>query len=559
MKKIFTLLLMTGCSFVSMATDYTDNLEVIINGESIKQTATISVDKQADGKYTLELKNFMLNMGETPVGVGNIKLENVAGETENDVTTIKTFQTINITEGDDSSVSFWMSTILPPVPVDMTAEIRGDKLYTVIDIDLTNTSLNKMIKVVFGNGGYQIGNSDFEDFHTAKMYSPLDDGSGWDYTSTPSESDEPDYWHSFMTGSGYDETGENKLAYVYLSGYTPLTFKSNDVRPGSIGKSSVKIISKDLWLAIANGTLTTGRLNAGTIDVATDAQGAWLNHSWTDMSKSELGLDDKPFYSEMNGKPDALKVWVKFKQGAAGYSDKKTGHPYASIKAVINDGTYYQDPENTTKADTDPRPSEYKNVVAKATNSEIAECDWKEIVVPFDYDSYAENNVNGKVILVTASTNADAGCGGDGDELYLDDMSLVYNNKLTSLKVKGTEVTGFDTDVMTYEMSLNEAVSTADIDVVSDGRGAIISKEVKEVTGGVEAVITVTSNDLKNKNVYKVTINGATVTGINAVENVANGVEAVYDLKGNKVNAVKKGGVYVTKKADGKTVKVIKK
>ena len=51
MKKLFTLCLVVMTMLPAFAKDYTDQLEVIVNGQSAVQEATISVTKQDDGKH----------------------------------------------------------------------------------------------------------------------------------------------------------------------------------------------------------------------------------------------------------------------------------------------------------------------------------------------------------------------------------------------------------------------------------------------------------------------------------------------------------------------------
>ena len=116
-------------------------------------------------------------------------------------------------------------------------------------------------------------------------------------------SDEPDGWHSFMSASG-DPT------LVYLAGYNPHTFISDLVRPGSNGKHSLMLTSVDMWIAIANGTVTTGRINTGSM-TADDLS----NHAWLSLDSTGTDAKGDPFYQYMNGRPDSLALWVKFKQG----------------------------------------------------------------------------------------------------------------------------------------------------------------------------------------------------------------------------------------------------
>lgn len=539
MKRFFTSLLATAAFAVSsMATDYKDMMTVSLDGSPTTPTeTTISVEKTDDSGYTLSLKNFVLYMtsGDQvfPMPVGTIVLENVEAVTKGDVTTLKTSQDIEIAEGDDPTYEgLWIGPGLSSdgdlIPVNMTGEIRGDKFYTVININFMEMNID----VVFGNGGYQITNSDFELFHKA--------------TYGENTSDEPNAWHSFMSSTGSFSS--------YVSG-TPHTFISEEVRPGSTGTKSVQLTSgivKMLGGIIkipANGTITTGQLKAGAASAtSTD------NNSFLDLKNEAVDGNGDPFYTILNGQPDAIKVWVKFKQGKI--DEKNKDYKYATISAIITDGTYYQDPEDKT----------YTNVVAKAQNKEIESKDfeWQEITVPFDYASYATNNAETKAILVTLSTNAQPGVASSSEDepdvLLIDDISLVYNSHLASLKVKGTEVEGFDKNVLSYDLKGEGAISVDDIEAVSDGQGAYVTKAVEGTDKGVKVTITVTSNDLKTTNVYTLNIEGATTTGINKVETTTGkGTAAIYNVNGQRVDNMSQKGLYIIRQADGKTVKVLKK
>lgn len=539
MKRFFTSLLATAAFAVSsMATDYKDMMTVSLDGNPTTPTeTTISVEKTDDSGYTLSLKNFVLYMttGDQvfPMPVGTIVLENVEAVTKGDVTTLKTSQDIEIAEGDDPTYEgLWIGPGLSSdgdlIPVNMTGEIRGDKFYTVININFMEMNID----VVFGNGGYQITNSDFELFHKA--------------TYEENTSDEPNAWHSFMSSTGSFSS--------YVSG-TPHTFISEEVRPGSTGTKSVQLTSGIVkmlggFIKIpANGTITTGQLKAGAASAtSTD------NNSFLDLKNEAVDGNGDPFYTILNGQPDAIKVWVKFKQGKI--DEKNKDYKYATISAIITDGTYYQDPEDKT----------YTNVVAKAQNKEIESKDfeWQEITVPFDYASYATNNAETKAILVTLSTNAQPGVASSSEDepdvLLIDDISLVYNSHLASLKVKGTEVEGFDKNVLSYDLKGEGAISVDDIEAVSDGQGAYVTKAIEGTDKGVKVTITVTSNDLKTTNVYTLNIEGATTTGINKVETTTGkGTAAIYNVNGQRVDNMSQKGLYIIRQADGKTVKVLKK
>ena len=539
MKRFFTSLLATAAFAVSsMATDYKDMMTVSLDGNPTTPTeTTISVEKTDDSGYTLSLKNFVLytTSGDQvyPMPVGTIVLENVEAVTKGDVTTLKTSQDIEIAEGDDPTYEgSWIGPGLSAdgtlIPVNMTGEIRGDKFYTVININFMEMNID----VVFGNGGYQITNSDFELFHKA--------------TYEENTSDEPNAWHSFMSSTGSFSS--------YVSG-TPHTFISEEVRPGSTGTKSVQLTSGIVkmlggFIKIpANGTITTGQLKAGAASAtSTD------NNSFLDLTNEAVDGNGDPFYTILNGQPDAIKVWVKFKQGKI--DEKNKDYKYATISAIITDGTYYQDPEDKA----------YTNVVAKAQNKEIESkgFEWQEITVPFDYASYATNNAETKAILVTLSTNAQPGVASSSEDepdvLLIDDLSLVYNSRLASLKVKGTDVEGFDKNVLSYDLKGDGAIGVDDIEAVSDGQGAYVTKAIEGTDNGVKVTITVTSNDLKTTNVYTLNIEGATTTGINKVETTTGkGTAAIYNVNGQRVDNMSQKGLYIIRQADGKTVKVLKK
>lgn len=150
MKKIFTIIALFACSMAVMATDYTNTLTVSINGNDCEpQTAVISVNEQDNGKYTLQLKNFILSIAGSPMAVGNITLSDVEGTTTDGVTTLTSEQNAAITAGDLDGYN-WIggTTFLSSAPVVLNATIKDDKLTATIDINMGAVGL---IKVTFGD------------------------------------------------------------------------------------------------------------------------------------------------------------------------------------------------------------------------------------------------------------------------------------------------------------------------------------------------------------------------------------------------------------------------
>ena len=210
--------------------------------------------------------------------------------------------------------------------------------------------------------------------------------------SSSSSAAEPRYWHSFSSASG---------TWASLAGEH--CFKSKDAHSGNY---SAEIRATKVLFSVANGTMTTGRLNAGSTQAADKS-----NHSAMDMSVTEKDRNGDPYYQVLEARPDSVVFWVKYSTGKAGTC--------ANMSAYITDGTYYQVPEDKT----------YNNIVGKAENPDIAACsEWTRISVPF---TYTDNGLEPKAIMLTFSTCAKPG-GGKGDEVLLvDDVELIYKSSVT--------------------------------------------------------------------------------------------------------------------------------
>ncbi|MDY4409392.1 MAG: calycin-like domain-containing protein [Prevotella sp.] len=512
MKKVFTLLVSALMATASFATDYTDNLTVTVDGKAMPAIqSTISVTENADGTYKFALNNFKF----MTIPLGNIVMDNIAGTTNNGVTTLKAAQDVKLSLG--------------TMPISLMAEKTGSSLHALIDIYYA--TLGQTIHVVFGNNsnmGYQLKNSGFEDWHIATK-----DG-GWASAS----GDEPNNWHDMLSCSSEDST------IGYLAAYNPFVFKTDTVRPGSIGKHAALLRSFEIFGIVANGTVTTGRLNAGSTDAADKS-----NHAYLDMSKTDKDSNGDPFYQTVSGTPDSVAVWMAFKQGTPNAT-----YPHATLSAALTDGTYYQDPDSVT----------YTNVRALAKDTTITTTFttglpvWKRVVVPFNM---IDANVEGKALLLTMATNANPGKGST-DSLYVDDLSLIYNTPIVEdIAYKGTTISGFKAATTRYTIKDAGVVSLDDITVKTSGaNGARVYTEMRQ--SGADAVVTVSvySGDLSASQVYTLTFTGAT-TGVRAVEvndakTAAQPVE-IYAINGQRVSAMQPGQVYIVKQGN-KTVKVIK-
>lgn len=527
MKKIFTLIMAAISSLSALADDYTGQLAVAIKGGPVaSQQSTITANKQANGKYEFQLNNFTLNMGGAITYVGNIVLKDVEATTAADGTiTMQTAQSITITNGEGAHP--WMGPMLsnPPIPVTLKAAIKDGALKADITIPFAKMGLD--IKVLFNSATMQIPNSNFEAFHKEEYHNSGN-------PAFDKVTDEPNHWHSFLSATGDLAEAQN----AFSNGVH--TASSNDVRPGTKGKSSILVKATNVFGIVANGTITTGRMNAGDYDAKNPK-----NHAFLDITNTDKDANGDPFYTLLGGQPDSLAVWVKFKQATA-----TPEHPYATVNAVITDGTRYQDPEDKA----------YTNVVAKATDTKIASEDkWVRLSIPFDYDKYAANKAATKAILVTISTNADPGQGSDGDELYVDDMELVYTPKLQGIKVFGNAVDNFDPATTEYTIKVPQQPTASDVTPVAVNGFTTLAY----VAGKNKPIkVVVYSEDLTKSASYTVnyTIDESVTNGIdNATTTAAKKVIGIYNLNGQQVSQKQPGQVYVIKYSDGTAVKELSK
>ncbi len=260
---------------------------------------------------------------------------------------------------------------------------------------------------------------------------------------------EPQGWHSFNSATG---------DYVSFVQNTDQFTRSTETRPGSAGSQSAKIQTKIVVGNNANGNCTNGRINAGSM-TATDAQG---NYNFSDPSASGYNT---PFV----GQPDSLVFWAKYIP-----ADKKPGNSVnrARAHAVVTTNARYQDPESGNYANV-------KIAEAGINYAATADMGWQRLAVPFEYTQLDPSKA--AYMLITFTTNQTPGGGSsysEGglfnktyylDDVYLDDVEMVYNHRLQGLTVDGEPVAfvqGVATLSQTYSDSEYVIAATA------DGRGA---------------------------------------------------------------------------------------
>lgn len=216
----------------------------------------------------------------------------------------------------------------------------------------------------------QIANSDFETWESV------------------SSGEEPLNWNSFLTAGG-------SLSWAASDQCQSAT----DVRPGSTGTKSAYIFSNSTLGVIANGNLTVGKINMGS---ASPANSSNYNSSVT---------ADADFSEALTNAPDSLVFWAKFTPASGNTTDS------ARVSAILHDAYDFRDPIDAN--------SVAHTVAVAIRNYATTNGTWARIAVPFIYSGPATTPA---FILLTFTTNKTPGGGTDNDQVWIDDVELVYNN-----------------------------------------------------------------------------------------------------------------------------------
>lgn len=239
--------------------------------------------------------------------------------------------------------------------------------------------------VTFAQNKPQIPNGDFED-----------------WSNVTDANTAPNGWNSFETATGGD-------AAAFVTSAHQVS-QSDDVRPGSTGKSSAKLNSRNVFFLInAQGNLTTGRIYAGAYQAA-DKE----NYNFSDIT-------DDNYCCKLGVMPDSIVFWAKFVPEKDSYE--------ARMAAIVHDSYNYKT-LGTDKFDAEDTENA-SHAVAKAVINFKTEKDadgnakWVRYSIPFSTEGCTATSPD--YIIVNFATNSYPGGGGKKDYLYIDDVELVYN------------------------------------------------------------------------------------------------------------------------------------
>lgn len=228
------------------------------------------------------------------------------------------------------------------------------------------------------NAQYQLANSDFEQWESLVS------------------GEEPVRWSSFVDGTGSMKSMAGKVQIAKIS---------DDLRPGTTGRYSVKINARSVVGVIAQGNLTTGCVNMGSM-TATDASG---NYNYINEQRTDQAM-------RFSGYPDAVRVWVKF-----------GGSKQGKLSVMLTTKGYFQDPEYSNRNTA--------SVVTQATKADIpSNGTWTKYEVPFTANA---SSLEPYYAFVNISTSNTPGAGSASDYMFVDDMEMLYYSEATAIVYDG--------------------------------------------------------------------------------------------------------------------------
>ena len=233
----------------------------------------------------------------------------------------------------------------------------------------------------------------FISLNLSAQYGPQLDNRGFEqWTNRVSE---PTHWHSGGTASG-----------TFSSWVSSQIEQSTQTRPGSSGTKSVRLYPESVWGVTANGNLTNGRMNAGSMSATGSG-----NYNYTQRSQTA-------FNTPITQLPDSLTLWVCFRCQST--SDK------AQVKAVVHGDADYKIIADGTE---EPMDKHVATALSSFTRTSAANgaYTWRRLSIPFQNTGPCTDV---RYILMTATTNETPGSGSTSDDLFVDDILLVYNPTL---------------------------------------------------------------------------------------------------------------------------------
>lgn len=316
------------------------------------------------------------------------------------------------------------------------------------------------------------------------QYGPQFDNRGFENWTTREENsaNEPVHWHSGGTATG-----------SYSGSLSSQIEQSSQTRPGSSGSKSVRAFPVEIsflfFSVTANGTLTNGCMNAGSMSTTGSD-----NYNYTRRAENA-------FNTPITQLPDSLSIWVCFRSSSS--TDQ------AQVKAVVHGDADYKLRADGTE---DPANMHVATAVQSFTRTSTANgaYTWRRLSIPFNNSGPCTDV---RYILMTATTNETPGSGSTSDDLFVDDVLLIYNPTLTMGQLASTQLQANSTITIPFTLTgtmspenLN-ATANAVIAQLSDANGNFSNPtELGRVTTNASGNITAQIPDVPAGSGYRIRV-----------------------------------------------------
>ena len=313
------------------------------------------------------------------------------------------------------------------------------------------------------------------------QYGPQFDNRGFEqWTNRVTE---PSHWHSSGTADGS------------YSSFLPddLIVSSTQTRPGSTGSKSVRLVPKEVgflfWTYTANGNLTNGRMNAGSTSTTGEE-----NYNGT--RRNENG-----FNTPINQLPDSLSIWVCFR------SQSSTQN--AQVKAVVHGDADYEIRANGTESPSNMHVATAGQTFTR-TSANGGAYNWRRLSIPFHNDGPCTDV---RYILFSATTNVVPGEGSTNDDMFVDDVLLIYNPSLNMGQLSSNSFS--PGDAITIPFTLTGTMSPENLNAsanqviaqLSDASGSFTSPtELGRVTTNSSGSITAQIPNVSDGQQYRIRV-----------------------------------------------------
>ena len=276
---------------------------------------------------------------------------------------------------------------------------------------------------------------------------------------------EPSHWHSGGTAEGT------------FAGFLSSQIESSDqVRPNATGSKSVRVFPTSIFGITANGALTNGRMYAGSIS-ATDAG----NYTFTQRA-------NEAFNTPVSALPDSITLWVCFRSESA--------TERALLRATVHGDADFRMCADGTENPTDMRVASAMFSFTR-TSEANGEFVWKRFSIPFDNEGPCTEP---HYILFSLVTNELPGEGSTNDDIFVDDVLLIYNPTLQMGELESDHFVAGETITIPFTLSgtmsadnLNAAPNEV-IAQLSDANGSFdnpieLGRVATDTTGSITATI----------------------------------------------------------------------